>query len=143
VDFKRIHTKIRLYINFSHSLIGILPPNIHSALDDKWLLKYYDIGFINFVERPTHAQKFIYFKEFVAGASRLKQIIAEYNPKVVVFVGIDIYKHFTSGLSIKKTSGPQPNYLFEHEGSWGGCLIYVLPSTSARARTFSIEEKME
>jgi TDG/mug DNA glycosylase family protein len=121
----------------------VVPPNKHVPEDDQWLFKYYDIGFVNFVERPTRAQKNIYPREFIKGAQRIKEIVAKYTPKVVCFIGTSIYKHFQSGLPERDSYGPQRNYLFENHGVWNGCLVFVIPSTSAKARGYSLEIKKE
>ncbi|KAI9332935.1 hypothetical protein BD770DRAFT_333177, partial [Pilaira anomala] len=47
----------------------------------------YNMSFMNYVDRPTRSEKEIKNDELLHGKHRLEQVVEEYKPRVVCFVG--------------------------------------------------------
>jgi TDG/mug DNA glycosylase family protein len=80
---------------------GFLPFTRRQLSDDKFL-KYvfesignYNISFVNIIDRPTNSTSSLIKGEEIPGIKRLLQIIKNYKPRIVVFVGKITYKAFS------------------------------------------------
>lgn len=79
------------------------------------------IGVTNMVERTTATAAELSAAEFVAGGARLARVVAEYQPRVVAFLGIGAYR--SAFARPKAPLGLQADRL-------GETALWVLPSPS-------------
>ena len=79
------------------------------------------IGITNMVERTTATAAELSAAEYVAGAERLKKLVARTKPRVVAFLGIGAYR--TAFARPKASLGLQPERI-------GNSALWVLPSPS-------------
>ncbi|KAI9332929.1 uracil-DNA glycosylase-like protein [Pilaira anomala] len=59
----------------------------YQAENDTVAHEVYNMGFINYVDRPTKSEKDLGKEELSEGKRRLQNIVEEYQPRVVCFVG--------------------------------------------------------
>lgn len=96
---------------------GLLPILLKPE-EDHQLLKY-GYGSTNIVPRPTKSAAEISAEEFTAGSKELANLIRDYTPSIVCYVGFGVYRAFVSNLlgiphsKIKIVPGAQSHRLFE------------------------------
>jgi double-stranded uracil-DNA glycosylase len=110
------------------SASGLIPQPVGPE-DDIRLLDW-GIGLTDIVKRPTRGIHELARREFVQGAKTLEQKIARYQPQVVCFVGLTGYQICCGE---KRGLGVQP-------GKFGGASAVVIPSTSPRNASYSLEQ---
>ena len=108
------------------SLSGLIPEPIGSE-DDARLLEW-GIGLTDIVKRPTHGIHEVSTAEFRRGAKVLREKIERYQPRVVCFIGLTGYR-----ICCGNESGPGT------QGRFGGASVFVVPSTSPRNASYSLE----
>ncbi len=91
-------------------------------------------GFTNIVSRPTRRADEISRKEYAEGRIRLRELIAEYRPKVACFVGKGVYEEYNGHRNIPW--GVQP------DSAVPGVIDFVAPSSSGLVR-MKYEEILE
>jgi TDG/mug DNA glycosylase family protein len=100
----------------------------------------HDIGFINVVQRPTRRMNDITDEEFNIGIANLKQVIQQYEPQAICFVGIKIYKLFKNLPLFRKIKlGSKRRYKYSDNKYTE---VFVTPSTSSLGVTYSEEDKI-
>lgn len=109
------------------SLSGLIPESIGPE-DDARLLEW-GIGLTDIVKRPTHGIHEVSTTEFRRGAKVLREKIERYQPRVVCFIGLTGYR-----ICCGNESGPGT-----HAGRFGGAPVFVVPSTSPRNASYSLE----
>ena len=109
------------------SLSGLIPEPIGSE-DDARLLEW-GIGLTDIVKRPTHGIHEVSTAEFRRGAKVLREKIERYQPRVVCFIGLTGYR-----VCCGNESGPGTQ-----SGRFGGASVFVVPSTSPRNASYSLE----
>lgn len=100
---------------------GLVPEPLTFA-DDHRLLDF-DFGLTDLVKRPTRSAADLTAAEVRQGALALRQKLLRYRPRIVCFNGKGAYERFVGHPC---PLGLQPERL-------GDSLVFVLPSTSARA----------
>jgi len=109
------------------SLSGLIPESIGPE-DDARLLEW-GIGLTDIVKRPTHGIHEVSTTEFRRGAKVLREKIERYQPRVVCFIGLTGYR-----ICCGNENGPGT-----HAGHFGGASVFVIPSTSPRNASYSLE----
>ncbi|MGB2695185.1 MAG: mismatch-specific DNA-glycosylase [Dehalococcoidia bacterium] len=99
--------------------------------DDRRTLEF-GIGLTNLVERPSRGSDDLARKELVAGATRLREKLRRYRPRVVCFNGKLIYE---AAVGRSCQFGLQ-------EDRFEGALAFVMPSTSARTAAYQRADKL-
>jgi TDG/mug DNA glycosylase family protein len=110
------------------SLSGLIPESIGPE-DDARLLEW-GIGLTDIVKRPTHGIHEVSTTEFRRGAKVLREKIERYQPRVVCFIGLTGYR-----ICCGNESGPGTQ-----AGRFGGASVFVVPSTSPRNASYSLEK---
>lgn len=96
-----------------------------SPLEDRELLSL-GYGITNIVPRTTATAAELTKEEFRAGAEVLKELITELQPKIVAYLGKDVYRHIS--MQTNFTWGEQPLQLLS------GVIDFVLPNPSGLNR---------
>jgi TDG/mug DNA glycosylase family protein len=110
------------------SLSGLIPEPIGPE-DDARLLEW-GIGLTDIVKRPTRGIHEVSTAEFRRGAKVLRGKIEHYQPRVVCFIGLTGYR-----ICCENESGPGTQ-----AGRFGGASVFVVPSTSPRNASYSLEK---
>jgi TDG/mug DNA glycosylase family protein len=110
------------------SLSGLIPEPIGPE-DDARLLEW-RIGLTDIVKRPTHGIHEVSTAEFRRGAKVLREKIERYQPRVVCFIGLTGYR-----ICCGNDNGPGTK-----PGWFGGSPVFVIPSTSPRNASYSLEK---
>jgi len=110
------------------SASGLVPEPVGPE-DDSRLLDW-GIGLTDIVKRPTRGIHELARQEFVQGAKILQEKISRYTPHVVCFVGLTGYQICCRE---KRRLGIQP-------GHFGGSSTFVIPSTSPRNASYSLDQ---
>ena len=92
----------------------------------------FGIGLTNLVDRATRGIDDLSREEMRAGADQLRAKLRRVKPRVVCFNGKSIYEVFAGR---RCEFGVQPE-------RYEGALVYVMPSTSARAASYSRAAKL-
>lgn len=109
---------------------GLVPEPLTFA-DDRRVLKF-GIGLTNLVDRMTPGLDGLSRTEMRVGATRLREKLRRYRPRVVCFNGKAIYEVFAD---LRCEFGLRDE---QAEGS----LTYVMPSTSARTAAYQRADKL-
>jgi double-stranded uracil-DNA glycosylase len=110
------------------SLSGLIPESIGPE-DDARLLEW-GIGLTDIVKRPTHGIHEVSTTEFRRGAKVLREKIERYQPRVVCFVGLTGYR-----ICCRNENSPGT-----HARRFGGASVFVVPSTSPRNASYSLDK---
>ncbi|KAG4306166.1 hypothetical protein PORY_000154 [Pneumocystis oryctolagi] len=113
--------------------------------EDDVTLQKWSIGITNLVSRPTAGSNELSKEEMIEGVPILENKVSTFCPLSVCIVGKGIYEaiyKYKTGKHLKKTFewGWQPEKMGA-SGNYEGALIYVVPSTSGRAASYSKEMK--
>ncbi|KAI9291876.1 DNA glycosylase, partial [Neoconidiobolus thromboides FSU 785] len=122
--------------------------------DDVKLLKEYNYGFTNLVERPSRSISDLSRKEIMLGVPVLKQKISKYRPKIACFLGKQIFecfsgkKKFELGLQLEPITHDFDNLEDKFTKSivlsdYTKTYLFVTPSTSGRSARFSRQQKID
>jgi TDG/mug DNA glycosylase family protein len=103
-------------------------------LDDDRLPEW-GYGITNVVARATRGIDELRPEEYAAGRSRLRAKVRRYQPHIVAFVGITVYRAMFPERSGPVVMGLQNDQL-------GGAAVFVLPNTSGRNAHFSFEQML-
>jgi len=90
------------------------------------------IGLTNIVDRPSRGIDDLSREEMLAGAGRLRVKLRKHHPRVLCFNGKAIYEAF---------AGRRCD-LGEQADRWEGMVVFVMPSTSARAASYQRADKL-
>lgn len=93
----------------------------------------FGVGLTNLVGRPSRGIDDLSREEMDAGAAVVRDKLRRYRPRVVCFNGRKIYEVFSGDR--KASLGLQPE-------RYEGALVYVMPSTSARAASYQRADKL-
>ncbi|RPA93752.1 DNA glycosylase [Choiromyces venosus 120613-1] len=123
-----------------------LPPQM-----DVMLPELYSLGQTNIVKRPTKDAAELSKEEMLAGVAGLEEKMRWHKPEAVCFVGKMVWEavfKVQNRRGLRKGEfewGWQEGVRFakeaEKEGSWGGCRIFVVPSTSGLVAAYGPEFK--
>jgi mismatch-specific thymine-DNA glycosylase len=114
-----------------------LTDRLYSPQEDKLLLNE-GYGLTNIVSRPSKSSSDLTGQEMQTGAIELKAKIKTYQPKMVCFLGKEVYRKY-AGLS---SSTAVPYGLIEGEPVFPGIGEFVAPNPSGRS-TIPYLEKLE
>lgn len=136
--------KTNLFWKLLHSSKIVCSETILRPEDDVTLQKW-DVGMTNLVSRPTSGSNELSKEEMLEGVPILEKKVSTFCPLSVCIVGKGIYEaiyRYKTGKSLSKTFewGWQPEKIGTSE-NFEGALIYVVPSTSGRAATYSRKMK--
>ncbi|CUS10983.1 unnamed protein product [Tuber aestivum] len=127
-----------------------LPPQMDGRLPE-----LYSLGQTNIVKRPTKDAAELSKEELLAGVEVLEEKMRMYKPEAVCFVGKVVWDavfRARNGRGIRKGEfdwGWQEGVMFggmeegEGEGRWGGCRVFVVPSTSGLVAAYGPEFKRD
>ncbi len=111
---------------------GLTPVKLSGELDQQML--DYGYGITNMVSRSTATAAEITKREFEEGSRRLRLFLHKYHPRIVAFLGKDIYRYFSNN---KKCNwGVQPVATIE------GIIDFLVPNPSGLNR-MPIPEQLE
>jgi TDG/mug DNA glycosylase family protein len=99
---------------------------------DDWRCPEFGVGLTNLVDRPSRGIDDLAREEMRAGAERLRKKLRRFRPRAVCFNGKLIHEVFAGH---RCEFGLQP-------GRYGGALVYVMPSTSARTASYQRADKL-
>jgi TDG/mug DNA glycosylase family protein len=102
---------------------GLVPEPLSYLDDDR--LPEWGYGITNIVARPTRGIEELQPEEYAAGRLRLQRKVRRYQPTVVAFVGITVYRAMFPDRRGPVTMGVQNERL-------GDTKVFVLPNTSGR-----------
>ena len=109
---------------------GLVPEPI-TFEDDRRILDF-NLGLTDLVKRPTRSSADLSAADVRQGAILLRKKLLRYRPRIVCFNGKGAYERFAGR---RCQLGLQPQRLSDS-------LLFVLPSTSARAAGLRREEKL-
>src|SRR5262245_46533110 len=113
-----------------------LVPEPLRAEDDHRLLEF-RYGITNLVPRPTPGIDALRPAEYAAGLESLKQKVRRWQPPVVAFVGVTLFR------SIFGIPGGKPISLgLQRRERFEGARVFVLPNPSGRNANFSYAEML-
>jgi TDG/mug DNA glycosylase family protein len=112
---------------------GLAPEPVTYLDDDR--LSEWGYGITNVVARATRGIDELRPDEYAAGRSRLRSKVRRYNPAVVAFVGITVYRVMFPQRKGPVTTGLQQQQLGESS-------VFVLPNTSGRNAHYSFEQML-
>ena len=110
-----------------------LAPAPWTYAEDRRVLEV-DIGLTNIVDRPSRSASDLTSAEMRAGAEALRAKLRRYQPRVVCFNGKSIYQAFSGRRAV--SFGRQVERL-------GESVLFVMPSTSARAAAYQRPAKLQ
>lgn len=113
-----------------------LTKKLYEPKEDKQLLTI-GYGLTNIVPRPSQSSSDLTTQEMQVGAEALRKKIAEYCPKIICFLGKEVYRRY-AGL---KTVVPVSYGLVNEEETVKGVREFVAPNPSARS-TVPYTEKL-
>jgi double-stranded uracil-DNA glycosylase len=104
--------------------------------EDDGRLPEWGFGITNLIPRATPGIDALRPAEYAAGRLVLERKVQRWKPKIVVFVGVTVYRSvFGRGTSTPVACGLQ-------DESFGGARVFVLPNPSGRNANFSYEEML-
>jgi TDG/mug DNA glycosylase family protein len=112
---------------------GLVPEPVTYLDDDR--LPEWGYGITNVVPRATRGIDELRPEEYAAGRSRLRLKVRRYQPAVVAFVGITVYRAMFPERSGPVTMGLQ-------QERFGEANVFVLPNTSGRNAHFSFDDML-
>jgi len=112
---------------------GLVPERI--GCEDDTRLPEWGYGLTNIVPRVTPGADTLRPEEFVAGRARLRRTISRYRPKVLVAVGVTVFRALFPERRGPVKPGPQPE-------RFGDSAVFVLPNPSGRNANFSHGEML-
>jgi TDG/mug DNA glycosylase family protein len=112
---------------------GLVPEPITYADDDR--LPEWGYGITNIVPRPTPGIDTLNREEYVAGRTRLRAKVRQYNPAIVAMVGVTVYRAMFPDKKGAVSLGLQEERL-------GGSAVFVLPNPSGRNANFTYAEML-
>ncbi len=110
----------------------IVPEPIGTEDDDR--LPEWGLGITNLVPRATPGIDTLKPREYVAGLRLLRRKVRRWQPAIVAFVGVSLYR-FVIAAKGPIAPGPQP-------GTFEGASLFVLPNPSGRNANFSYAEML-
>jgi TDG/mug DNA glycosylase family protein len=111
-----------------------LVPEPVTYLDDDRLPEW-GYGMTNIVPRPTRGIDELRPEEYAAGRTRLRAKIRRYQPAIVAFVGVTVYRAM-----FPEQQGPVTMGL--HADRLGRAAVFVLPNTSGRNAHYSFDDML-
>jgi len=112
---------------------GLVPERI--GYQDDVRLPEWGYGITNIVARATPGIDTLEKGEYVAGRVRLRRKVARYHPKVVVAVGVTVFRALFPDRRGPVSLGLQPERM-------GNAAVFVVPNPSGRNANFSYAEML-
>ncbi len=104
--------------------------------EDDWRLPEWGYGITNLVPRATPGIDTLRAEEYVAGARALRRKVRRFQPAVVAFVGVTVFRRlFTRTAS-------RPVELGWQAERFEGARVFVLPNPSGRNANFSYRDML-
>jgi TDG/mug DNA glycosylase family protein len=115
-------------------LLSRLVPEPVTYLDDDRLPDW-GYGMTNIVPRPTRGIDELRPDEYAAGRTRLRAKVRRYQPAIVAFVGVTVYRAMFPERQGKVRMGLQADRL-------GRAAVFALPNTSGRNAHYSFDDML-
>jgi TDG/mug DNA glycosylase family protein len=115
---------------------GITPKRLSYEEDSH--LPDYGVGLTNIAVRATRTSTELKREDYDRGRAALARKIRRYQPKVVAFVGVTVYREFLRGekvLPSRLRCGPQ-------EDTFEGAELFVVPNPSGRNAHYTYDEML-
>lgn len=113
---------------------GLAPEPI--GFEDDGRLPEWGYGITNIVPRATPGMDTLEKEEFVDGRVRLRRKVLRHRPRVVVAVGVTVFRAMFPERRGVVTLGLQPERI-------GDSAVFVLPNPSGRNANYSYQEMLE
>jgi TDG/mug DNA glycosylase family protein len=113
---------------------GLVPEPI--GFQDDGRLPEWGYGITNIVPRATPGIDALAKAEYVHGRVRLRRKVLRYRPKVVVAVGVTVFRAMFPDRRGAVALGLQPERI-------GGSAVFVLPNPSGRNANYSFKEMLK
>ena len=105
------------------------------ATDDDRRLPEWGFGITNLVERATPGIDTLRPEEYARGALRLRRKVRRWQPDLVAFVGVTVFRSVFARKAEPVALGLQAE-------RFGGARVFVLPNPSGRNANFSYPEML-
>ena len=112
---------------------GVVPEPITYEDDDR--MPEWGFGITNIVPRPSPGIDTLTTAEYIEGRARLRRKIARHRPKVVVMVGVTVFRAMFPERKGAVTLGLQPDRISD-------AAVFVLPNPSGRNANYSYAEML-
>jgi TDG/mug DNA glycosylase family protein len=112
----------------------LVPEPLRSE-DDHRLVEW-GFGITNLISRPTPGIDTLHPDEYVAGERTLRRKVRRWQPEVVAFVGVTLYR-----IVFHRRAG-DPVALGLQLDTYGSAQVFVLPNPSGRNANFSYQEML-
>jgi TDG/mug DNA glycosylase family protein len=113
---------------------GLVPERLGFGDDDR--LPDFGYGITNIVPRPTASIATLRPAEYVEGRARLRAKVLRRRPRVVVTVGVTVYRALYPGRKGPVSIGLQPERI-------GTSAVFVVPNPSGRNANYSYAEMLD
>ncbi len=114
-----------------------LTPRLYAPEEDSQIIKL-GYGLTNIVARPSKSSSDLSPEEMKEGAIILQEKIQKYNPKIVSFLGKDVYRKYMGF----KASKPVSYGIASNGKKSGNTYLFLAPNPSGRS-TIPYVEKLE
>jgi len=112
---------------------GLVPERLAFEHDDR--LPEFGFGITNIVPRPTPGINTLTPAEYIEGRLKLRRKILKHKPKVVVMVGVTVFRAMFPERKDAVSLGLQPERI-------GETAVFVLPNPSGRNANFTYAEML-
>jgi TDG/mug DNA glycosylase family protein len=99
----------------------------------------YGVGLTNIAARPTRTSSELTPADYDRGRAALARKIRRYQPKVVAFVGVTVYREFWRG----KGKLPPRLQCGLQEDTFEGAELFVVPNPSGRNAHYTYDEMLK
>jgi TDG/mug DNA glycosylase family protein len=104
--------------------------------EDDWRLAEWGIGITNLIPRMTPGIDTLRRDEYAAGERTLRRKVRRWQPEVVVFVGVTLFR------AVFKCPLGTPVRLGLQRESFEGARVFVVPNPSGRNANFTYQEML-
>jgi TDG/mug DNA glycosylase family protein len=112
---------------------GLVPEPVSYKDDDR--LPEWGYGLTNIVPRPTRGIDELRPDDYAVGRSRLRTKVRRFQPAIVAFVGITVYRAMFP-------ERPGPVAMGLQQDRLGTAAVFVLPNTSGRNAHYSFDQML-
>ena len=106
------------------------------AEDDRRLVEW-GIGITNLIPRMTPGIDTLRREEYVAGERALRRKVRRWQPEIVVFVGVTLFR------AVFRRALGAPIHLGRQRETFEGAKVFVVPNPSGRNANFTYQEMLK